>query len=210
MPTPLWEFWTDWAVKAAGTLATFLAVFVALFGSWLRHWLTPAKLTLALVSDAGFYYLSIRPDRSGQTTDGFWYHVSVQNKRRWNTVSDVYIYLLSIEEEDAAGALTPVWIGSAALTWRHESPSKPKTIGPPVECDLCHILKEPLALYLSPIYPASVTPALFNKRCRIALTLQAKGTEVDSDRSRFEISWNDEWSDNPSKRKHNLKIKQVA
>ena len=29
MQTPVWQFWTDWIVKALGTLATFLAVFVA-------------------------------------------------------------------------------------------------------------------------------------------------------------------------------------
>jgi hypothetical protein len=32
MSTPLWQFWTDWGVKALGTLGTFAAVLVALFG----------------------------------------------------------------------------------------------------------------------------------------------------------------------------------
>jgi hypothetical protein len=31
MGPPEWQFWTDWAVKALGTLATLLAVVVALF-----------------------------------------------------------------------------------------------------------------------------------------------------------------------------------
>ena len=198
MSPPLWQFWSDWSVKAVGAVATLLAVFAALFGAWLRNWLTPPKLILAVVSEAGVeasVYLSRHPDHPDQFTDGLWYHVKVSNERRWNPATDVYVYLVSIEEEDAAGVFQPIWFGNAALSWRHETPPKPKKIGSSAECDLCHILKEPLALYLSPIFPASVNPSKFAKKCRIALILQAKSTEADSDRCRFKISWNGEWPD---------------
>jgi hypothetical protein len=189
MVPPLWQFWTNWAVLALGTLATFLAVFVALFGSWLRNRIVPPKLTLALVNAEGYHYPSNSRDQSGNqiVTDGFWYHVQVENKFRWNPVTDLYIFLLSIEEEDAAGDLKPVWTGNAPLTWRHEANPQPKKIGYRAECDLCHILKQPLALHLSPIIPIQVVPSVFTKECRIALTLQARGVEADSDLYRFRI-----------------------
>jgi len=53
MNTPLWQFWTDWAVKAVSALATFLAVIVALFGSRLRHWMIPARLKIELSTTRG-------------------------------------------------------------------------------------------------------------------------------------------------------------
>jgi hypothetical protein len=213
VPTPSWQFWTDWAVKAAGVVATLVAVLVALFRDGLLYRLTPPRLILSLVSPEGHFYLSNRPDGSGKTTDGFWYHARVENKRPWNPASDLYIYLLSIEEADAAGDLKGVWIGEAPLTWRHEGNIQQKKIGyQPAECDLFHILKEPLALYLSPIIPISVSPNVFQKACRIALTLQARGPGGGSPRYRVEISWNGGWSDDKSQRAHNLVIKmpQIA
>ena len=154
-----------------------------------------------------YCHLGIRSP--GKTTDGLWYHVRVQNERRWNPASDAQVYLLSIEEEDAAGRPTSIWIGNAALGWRHESPQQPKRIGAPAECDLCHILKEPLGLYLSPIFPASVRPSGFQKKCRIVLTLLGRSAEVDSERYRYRISWNGEWSDDRSQQMRNLVIEEI-
>jgi hypothetical protein len=207
--TPLWQFWLNFAVGALGALATLAAVLVALFRDWLLYCIARPKPHLALVNPEGRHYLSNRPDQSGRTTDGFWYHVRVENNSPWNPVSDLYVFLLSIEQADAAGDWKPVWNGDAALTWRHEANPQPKKIGIAAECDLCHLLKEPLALHLSPIIPISLTPSVFPEECRIALTLQAKGVEATSPRYRFEIFWNGEWSDDATKRARNLVIKTI-
>jgi hypothetical protein len=197
MQNPLWQFWTDWTVKALSTLATFLAVLVALFGSWLRNLIAPPHLTIALVSAEGDPTILRVFDRAANQvleTSGFWYHVRVENRTRWNPVTELYIFLLSIEQPDAAGDFKPIWIGHAPLTWQHEQNPQPKKIGYGAQCDLCHILKDPLQLRLSPIIPGQI-PAEYTAACRIALTLQARGIEADSGRLRIEISWNGQWSD---------------
>jgi hypothetical protein len=122
----------------------------------------------------------------------------------------LYVFLLSIEEEDAAGDLKPVWVGNAALTWRHEANPQPKKLGYPAECDLCHILKRPLALHLSPIIPMYVEPkTVFAEKCRIALTLQARSVETNSRSYRFEIFWDGKWSDDKVEMTRHLVVKQA-
>jgi hypothetical protein len=95
METPQWQFWTDWSVKALGTLATFLAVFVALFRSWLRHRIIPPRLELGLSSADGFQGLVYAFDpATGQATyqsSAIWYHVRVSDKARWSRVAGVRI-----------------------------------------------------------------------------------------------------------------------
>jgi hypothetical protein len=95
MQTPLWQFWTDWAIKALGTVATLLVAFVALFGAWLRNWIWPPELTISLVSDEGYSSTVVAFDTSGKPihqTSGFWYFVQVENSTRWNPVTDLYIF----------------------------------------------------------------------------------------------------------------------
>jgi hypothetical protein len=81
--TPIWQFWTDWGVKAFGALATFLAVLVALFGSRLQHWMNPPKLTIRLANPDGWpavlHVIDLQTN-TAQRTNGFWYHVRVDNQ----------------------------------------------------------------------------------------------------------------------------------
>ena len=211
METPLWQFWTDWTVKALGTLATFLAAFIALFGPWLRYRIAPPRLVIARTSDEGWQGILRTFDSAGQSQDtkGFWYHVRVGNKTLWNPVTDVYIFLLSVEEPDAAGHFKTVWFGNAALGWRNDRDPQPKKVGHiSYECDLCHILKSPLQVQLSPIIQGQFRTA-YTEAFRIALTLKAKGVEAQSDDLRIEISWNGKWSDDKVEMKHHLVIKEV-
>jgi hypothetical protein len=211
MQTPVWQFWTDWTVKALGTLATFLAVFVALFGSWLRNWIAPPQLNIGLVSSEGYPSTLVVYDNTGtkqHETPGFWYHVRVSNRTRWNPVTELHIFLLLVEEEDAARDFQRVWAGHAALAWRHEANPLPKKIGYAAECDLCHILKDPLQLRLSPIVRGQV-PEVYTQACRIRLTLQARGLEADSDLLGIEIFWEGQWSDDRIEMKRDLVVRET-
>jgi hypothetical protein len=217
MPPPLWQFWTDWTVKALAALATFLAVFVALFGSWLRYVIAPPQLTIAIADTRGYTtelaaLKEVRTDnkvsKEQYETKGLWYHVRVENRTRWNPVTELHIFLLSIETPDAAGDFRPVWIGHAALGWRHNANPQGKKIGYAAECDLCHVLKEPLQLWLSPIIPADI-PLFYSRECRIRLTLQARGMEADSNLLRVEISWNGKWSDDQVEMMRHLVVRAV-
>lgn len=212
MSAPLWQFWTDWTIKALGTLATFVAVFIALFGSWLRNWMWPPHLTIALAGAEGYpSNLLVFDKTTGQQlhqTVGLWYFVRVENRTRWNPVTELHIFLLSIEEQDAAGAFKTTWFGRAALGWRHEANPQPKKIGYSAEIDLCHILKNPLQVRLSPIIPGQV-PDCYTEKFRIAITLQARGLEADSNVSRIEISWDGKWADNKDEMNRHLVVKAV-
>jgi hypothetical protein len=208
MQTPIWQFWIDWGVKALGALATFLAVLVALLGSRLRHWISPPQLRINLVSTDGWPGAIYVLDPSGtarKTADVIWYHVRVENKTRWNPVTEAYIFLLLIEAPDNSGEFKPIWNGNAALGWRHEPSQQPKHIGYPAECDLCHVLKDPREVRLSPLTKGQV-PDLFTGPFKIAVTLQARGIEADSDRLRLEISWDGEWSDDRTEMKRHFTV----
>jgi hypothetical protein len=212
MQTPLWQYWTDFTIKALGTVATFLAVFVALFGAWLRNWIWPPTLTVSLVSSEGYssnlWIFDKATGKQLHQTPGFWYHVSVENRTRWNPVTDLYIFILSIEVRDAAGNFIPSWVGRCPLGWRHESNPQPKKVGYSSECDLCHILKEPLEVRLTPIVPGQV-PDVYGEPIRIALTLQARGIEAESKPLRIEISWDGKWADNKDDLKRHFVVKET-
>ena len=208
MPTPLWQFWTDWVIKALGTVATFLAVFVALFGSWLRNVLAPPQLTISLASRDGIpttLVLTNKETTKVRQTPAFWWHIRVENHTRWNRVSDVYVFLLSVESPDAAGEFKPTWVGQAALTWQHEANPQPKKIGHTAQTDLCHILKEPLSLRLSPIVFGQV-PSLYTQATRLRLTLQARGVEADSNQLQVQIAWDGQWSDDKAEMSRHLVV----
>ena len=197
MGTPLWQFWTDWAIKALGILATLLAVYVALFGPQLRHWIVPPRLSIALASGEGWpAVLHVLNNATNQATQtmGIWYHVRVENETRWSPVTDVHIFLLMMEAPDTAGDFQVIWEGSCAVSWRHEPSPEPKSIGRRAEGDLCHVLKEPRMMRLSPLVTGQV-PEVFTGPLRLRLTLQARGIESDSNTLRVTVSWNGQWSD---------------
>jgi hypothetical protein len=218
MGTPLWQFWTDWTVKALGTLATVLAVFVALFGSRLRHWLDPPKLVISLASAEGFpavrYIINLKTNEAEHQTNGFWYHVRVDNKNRSTPATGVHIFLLLIEVPDASGDFKPVWNGYAKIGWRNDHNPEPKNIGYHAECDLCYVLSDPREIGLSPIIRGQVAPETFQatpqtstRPIRIAMELQARGIESESKVLRVEISWDGEWSEDVAQMKRHFVVK---
>ena len=211
MSTPLWQFWTDWAVKALGALFTVLAVIVALFGLRLRHWITPPQLSIELSSAEGWPGVVVMDSCQ---ISGFWYHVRVFNKTRETPITGVYVLLQLIEDEEVretSGELKRVWEGSAALRWSFESENPlPKTIGyRDAECVLCHILKEePLAVLLSPIIKGQAPDRLLLP-FKFIFTLQAKGVEAQSSPRRLRVHWNGKWSDDRDEMKHHLGVEPV-
>jgi hypothetical protein len=215
MSTPLWQFWTDWAVKFLGMLATVAAVIVALFGYWLRRRIDPPRLRLEHSSAEGWqgivYELDTATNKAKYQRGGIWHHVRVQNnKTRWNPVTGVHIFLLKIEAPDASGDFKPIWEGPpAALVWRYETGNlKPKTIGRPEECDFCHVLEDTGELRLSPLIKGQA-PDKFTGPfpLKLRLRLQARGVEADSDIYRLEVYWDGKTSDDKTQMSRHLVVK---
>ena len=133
------------------------------------------------------------------------YHVRVDDLTRWNPVTGVHIFLLSVEAPDASDELD----ASSPLSWRNEPNPQPKTIGYHAECDLCYVIKEPREVRLSPLIVGQV-PSIYAGPFKIAVTLQARGIEADLNPLRVEISWNGEWSDHREEMKHHLVVKTIS
>ena len=144
--------------------------------------------------------------KTAAATAGIWYHVRVSNDTRWFNITGVHIFLLSMEAPDASGKFQTIWEGYTPLGWKLEPDPKPKIIGYPADCDLCHVINDPRQVRLSPLIKGQV-PETFTSSFRIAVTLQARGIEADSDRLRIEISWDGEWSDNRDEMMRHLVVK---
>jgi hypothetical protein len=179
--------------------ATFLAVVVALFGSRLRHWMIPARLKIELSNARGvkgaIYEFDDTTKQARHLTDAIWFHIRVRNETRDTPVSGVHIFLLLIEAPDASGEWKPIFVGNAPLGWTHDKNPLPKTIGyQSAECDLCHVLKQPLEVRLNPINQGQM-PDLFRGAFKFVFTLQARGVEAESNKYRVGVSWDGQWSD---------------
>jgi hypothetical protein len=192
-PSPMY-----WAVQIAIAIGTVGAVIVALFGNWLRAWLLPHKLEIKVVDPRGHKIeATIRaPSGNERPEDSRWYHVRVENpNRRWLPVTQVQLFLLQVEELDAAGQFTTTWMGEVPLQWRYQELNPiHRTMGFPADCDLLSVVKNKW-VELRPLYAPKDLPHRWRQECKFAVTVHARGVEVDSNRLRVEVHWNGEWSD---------------
>jgi hypothetical protein len=171
-------------------------VIVALFGEWLRAHLAAPRLQIGLGRNGknGIYVPTIVTS-DGKQNDTFsrWYHLRVENKRRWSPAKYVRLLLLRLEQRDAAGQYRTSWVGELPLQWSDPqvTPLTP-TIGPPYDCDLCSVLKHPDGrniLSLHPLIKPFNLPSSWQEKVQFVLTVQARGVDSDSDEFRVEVSW---------------------
>ncbi len=177
------QFWLNWVVQAAIAVGTIGAVIVALFGDWLRARFVPPKLVLRLDNDRGVktpVALTVQDGRIDRTV-GRWYHLRVANERRgWSPARQVQVFLLRIEEPDAAGQYKITWVGEIPMRWAHQEVTPVlRTIGYAVLCDLCSVVKENW-VELHPLVLPFALNAKRRERCDLIATLQARGLETDS------------------------------
>ncbi len=208
---PTSHFWPNFwsAATAVGTIG---AVVVALFGNWLRAHLTPPKLTLRLKDERGTktpVTITAPSDGSQRQTEGRWYHATVENRRRWSPAHGVQVFLLRLEEPDAAGEDQVTWVGSIPLRWRHqEIHPLALLIGPSEECDLCSVIRDKWV----ELHPLIVPHALNHRRggkCQLIVILQARSVEADFNLLRVRIAWDGVWSDDADEMAHHMVVRQL-
>jgi len=138
------QFWMNLTAQVAIAIGTIGAVVVALFGGWLRAHLTPPKLTLRLKDERGEKTpVKIMDPNAGsqRESEGRWFHVVVENKRRWSPAREAQVFLLRVEERDASGQDQITWLGDVPLRWRHQEIHPiTLTIGSATDCDLCSVV----------------------------------------------------------------------
>ena len=209
--TPISQFWWNWAVQLGIALATTLAVLVALFGGWLRAQLTPPKLRLSLQNACGVPTPCIltSPDGNQRQSEGRWYHVKVENDRRFSPATQTQVLMLEIQEPDAAGEMKSIWLGAMPLKWRSVGYLPfGKTIGYWAECDLCSVVKEGW-LEIHPIIVEFPMKPQRTAKCRFIVVLQARSVEADSNVLRIEIAWDGQWSNDTDQMARHLVLRLV-
>jgi hypothetical protein len=208
----------EW-LTAIGTIG---AVIVALFGPWLGPWLRGRfaaprlEIRLGQGGKNGVRVVA-RQELDGKPieTDGRWYRLRVENKRRhWSPAKDVRMLLLNFEHPNAAGQYRTTWVGEIPLVWSNQPviPLTP-TIGPPHECDLCSVVKNPTGRYtlsLCPLIQPFNLLSSWQDKVRFVLSIQARGIESDSDVFRVEISWDGQWADDTIEMAKHLVIQPVT
>jgi hypothetical protein len=205
----LWQFWMNWLVQLFMAVGTILAVVVALFGSWLRSHFAPPNLVLSLSNPRGHPTPStiIAPDKTQRVTESRWYHLKIENTRRWSPASQTQVLMLEILEPDASGEMQPIWSGMMPLKWRSVGYLPlGQTIGYPAECDVCNAVKDKW-LEISPAIAEPTMKVRRREACRFIVKLQARSVEGDSRVAHVEIAWNGQWSDDADEMARNLVVR---
>jgi hypothetical protein len=195
------RFW----VSVASALFTLGAVLVALFLRELRAKFRPPILKIDLARPNGLSVsvdlypphqaIPVNPRREKSR----YYHVRVSNPRRKaDVVNGVTVTLLRVERRGADGVYHETWSGDIPVVWRNETKdTERRIVGTWADADLCSVVKDKwLELHVRIVpndletrYAAGEAPI------DLAVTVQARGNEVDSDAKRWRIVWDGKWED---------------
>lgn len=208
------DFWWNWGVNAAVAFGTLLAVLVALFGQAFRAKFFPPQLLLNLLSEEGTEAVTrLTWEENGKQLSrdesSRYYHLRVQNRRRWSPATEVQVVLLQVEEMGPGGDMKIVWTGPIPMGWRHQQlfPAS-RTIGASGDVDLCSVIKGKW-LQLHPMIVPFNLVVKHERKCDFVLVLQAQGNEGDSPIVRIAISWDGTWHDGSKEMKNHLSVKIV-
>lgn len=191
------QFWMEWLVQVVIAIATIAAVIVALFGGWLRSRLASPRLHLSLVSRRGVQVPSVlsHADGTKEETKSRWYHLKLENQRRWAPANQCHVYLVTYEERDAAGTYQLAWRGAVPMKVRNVGVVlEGFAVGPQVEFDLCSVIK-PGIFQLHPVLAPNSVVTYSQAPVAMRLTFQARSVEKDGELLRVEIRWDGLWDD---------------
>jgi hypothetical protein len=193
------QFWWNWAVNLAMAVATFLAVFVALFAERLwRRWFPPL-LKMRLLEPYGEKTIarSTLPNGTKIQSDVRFFHLRVWNeRRRWSPANEAQVYLTSIEEVAPNGQYQVAWSGNVPMRWRdQEFKSLTQTVGANQDADLLMISKQDGVISLTPILAPNNLTVNRHGACRFVMRLHVRSNEADSEELRIQVSWDGVWED---------------
>jgi len=206
------QFWLNWLVQFAVAVATFGAVIVALFGSYLhaRFWPPKLKLTPKSIGDKPIPTILTKGSET-ENTSSWWCNLLVENLRSWSPARDVRVQILSLATPDSSGRFRPDWEGHGVpLSWSFQQfKAATLTIPPSDEVNLFSVQKAsrlggPHTFKLHPLFRSFDLQADWTEPCKIAVVVQAKSPDGDSLPLRLEVSWDGKWSDDAAQMKRHL------
>src|SRR5579859_3254915 len=114
------QFWWNWSINAAVAAGTLSAVFVAVFGDWLKSKLFRPGLEIIMLDGGGTLSTTKLPDESGKKYEHAtrWYHLRVRSRTRWPIATHVQVNLLRIEQLEYDGNWQEIWSGLIPIRWR--------------------------------------------------------------------------------------------
>jgi hypothetical protein len=206
------QFWWNWCVQLAVAIATFLAVFAALFGDWIKAQLFRPSLKLRLINPRGEGTKMHLLAPSGETRQELAriYHVEVLNEARWPPATQVQIFLVRVEEFGPDGNPTVTWAGELPMRWRlQEINPLLRTVGASAQCDLLSAVKGKWIELLPLITPNNLV-ARRRERSDLVVTLQARSTEGSSPFLRIRIAWDGDWEDGELEMARHLRVSECT
>ena len=183
------QFWWNWWVNFGVAIATLGAVFVALFGDWIKSRLFSPKLVLNLRNAIGE---KTTVTSQWQTDLGLqqrneearYYHVRVSNQVRWPSANQTQVYLLRVEEPGPDGELQVAWSGELPVQWTHQAIHPvARTIGSGAYCDLCSVVKDK-GIQLHPLIVPNNFPSPISAAKTLVVSLQARPRHAPGRRAR--------------------------
>lgn len=188
-------------------MATFLAVFAALFGDKVRAFLFPPRLQLTLGAREG-EKTKLTDEKGDYLDDVRYYYVQVSNARRLiSPAEQTQVFLTRIEEPGPSGDFQVTWLGDVPMRWRNQEFVPPlRTIGPKVDIDFCRIEKKG-GLWLMPIILPNNLKYKRTEACKFRATLQARSNLVDSGSLRVLVAWDGKWDDGVEEMKSHFDIR---
>ena len=204
------------AVQIAVAIGTIGAVVVALFQSQLRLKFAPPRLTISLLSPRGYRTdVHLFPPGTNELSQSRiesarFYHIQVENKRRWSTANQVQVFLTRIDMPGPDGDMRIAWLGEVPMRWRYQDANPiARTIGPDAQCDLCSVVKEKFLRLETLIRPTEL-PCEWREPTNVVVYLQARSVEVDSPVIRVKIAWDGKWQDGDLEMGDHMVVEQIS
>jgi hypothetical protein len=210
--TPWWRIVIDVAI-AVGTVG---ATLVALFGQPFRAKFLPPKLTLRLHDALGEASRwrdepppgSAQAGQSGEV-DARFYHLRVQNARRWSPARDARVVLLQVEEPGPDGTLQVRWTGDIPLSWRHDNVLPLfRVVGPDAYADLCSVISGK-GFELRTLISPYILQTKRREPTTVVVTVQVQAAEKNSNTLRVRIAWDGSFDRGTQEMQRHLTVAEV-
>ncbi len=153
------------------------------------------RLSLKIIDKEGEYAAATHGNK-----DRRYYHIIVENVRRWPIAHNVRVVLNSVEEPGPDGKPQIKWTGEIPLHWQYpELHPLVREIGPPATADLFHISNDNQSTTNELHIAVASIPYDLRNYCNYTgkktlwLTLRATSTEADSQPVKIKIEWDGKW-----------------